>query len=132
MLSVIFPIRAEASTSYLVERLARCLERFAPYEGVECVVVNSASAPAHAKNSSLMIVCSCSMITAKDVEEAIHALRTRDPFVVLTPGLIYRELGKRPSCGSCLPLVSRLMVGYDEEGPSSAASIPHRSPLEQP
>ncbi|MEZ5829073.1 MAG: (2Fe-2S)-binding protein [Hyphomicrobiales bacterium] len=78
-----------------------------------------------------MIVCSCSMITAKDVEDAIHALRTRDPFVVLTPGLIYREMNKRPSCGSCLPLISRLMVGYDEEGPSSAASIPHRSPIEE-
>jgi len=71
------------------------------------------------------------MITAKDVEDAIHVLRTRDPFVVLTPGLIYRELNKRPSCGSCLPLISRLMVGYDEEGPSSAASIPHRSPIEE-
>jgi NAD(P)H-nitrite reductase large subunit len=78
-----------------------------------------------------MIVCSCSIITAKDVEEAIHALRTRDPFVVLTPGLVYREMNKRPSCGSCLPLISRLMVGYDEEGPSSAASIPHRSPIEE-
>ncbi len=72
------------------------------------------------------------MITAKDVEDAIHALRTRDPFVVLTPGLVYREMNKRPSCGSCLPLISRLMVGYDEEGPSSAASIPHRSPIEEP
>ena len=71
------------------------------------------------------------MITAKDVEDAIHALRTRDPFVVLTPGLVYREMNKRPSCGSCLPLISRLMVGYDEEGPSSAASIPHRSPIEE-
>ncbi len=71
------------------------------------------------------------MITAKDVQDAIHALRTRDPFVVLTPGLIYREMNKRPSCGSCLPLISRLMVGYDEEGPSSAASIPHRSPIEE-
>jgi predicted glycosyltransferase involved in capsule biosynthesis len=45
MLSVILPIRAEASTSYLVDRLGPCLERFAPFEGVECVVVNSASAP---------------------------------------------------------------------------------------
>ena len=46
-----------------------------------------------------MIVCSCSLITAKDVAEAVAALRTADPLVVLTPGLIYRHLGKRPSCG---------------------------------
>ncbi len=70
------------------------------------------------------------MITAEDIHETVSALRTKDPFVVLTPGLIYRALGKRPSCGNCLPHISRLMVGYDEEGPSSAASLPHRSPFE--
>jgi len=73
-----------------------------------------------------MIVCSCSVITSNDIAEAVAALRTNDPFVVLTPGLIYRQLGKRPSCGSCLPLITKLMVAYDEEGPSSAASVPHR------
>jgi bacterioferritin-associated ferredoxin len=65
-----------------------------------------------------MIVCSCSMITAKDVADAVTSLRTADPFVVLTPGLIYRHLGKRPSCGSCLPLISKLMVAFDEEEPN--------------
>jgi bacterioferritin-associated ferredoxin len=55
-----------------------------------------------------MIVCSCSMITDKDIVEAVTALRTTDPLVVLTPVLIYRYLGKRPSCGSCLPLISKL------------------------
>jgi len=79
-----------------------------------------------------MIVCSCTLITAKDVEETVTALRTRDPFVVLTPGLIYRHLGKRPSCGDCLPLITKLMVAYDEEGPGSAAAIPHHSPSEEP
>ena len=78
-----------------------------------------------------MIVCSCSMISAKDIAEAVSTLRTKDPYVVLTPGLIYRTLGKRPSCGSCMPLIANLMVGYDEQGPSSAASLPHRSPKER-
>ena len=57
-----------------------------------------------------MIVCSCSMITDKDIAEAVTALRTADPLVVLTPVLIYRYLGKRPSCGNCLPLISKLDV----------------------
>lgn len=60
------------------------------------------------------------MITAKDVAEAVAALRTADPLVVLTPGLIYRQLGKRPCCGSCLPLIAKLMVAYDEEGLSGS------------
>ena len=72
------------------------------------------------------------MITDRDIAEAVSALRTADPFVVLTPGLIYRHLGKRPSCGGCLPLITKLMVGYDEKGPSSASSFPHRSPIEEP
>ncbi|HEX9752100.1 MAG TPA: hypothetical protein VGA46_01455 [Methyloceanibacter sp.] len=78
-----------------------------------------------------MIVCSCTMITSKDIAEAVSTLRTKDPFVVLTPGLIYRQLGKRPSCGSCLPLITKLMVGYDEEGPSGASGGTRR-PVEEP
>ena len=76
-----------------------------------------------------MIVCSCTMISSKDIAEAVAALRTKDPHVVLTPGLIYRQLGKRPSCGSCLPLITKLMVSYDEDGPS-AASGGTRRPVE--
>jgi hypothetical protein len=49
---------------------------------------------------------------------------------VLTPGLIYRWLGKRPSCGSCLPLIANLMVAYDEEGPSPAVSFAHHNRVE--
>jgi hypothetical protein len=71
------------------------------------------------------------MITSKDIAEAVSALRTKDPFVVLTPGLIYRTLGKRPSSGSCLPLITKLMVQYDDEGPSAAGSAPHHSPREE-
>jgi bacterioferritin-associated ferredoxin len=78
-----------------------------------------------------MIVCSCTLITSKDIAEAVASLRTNDPFVVLTPGLIYRHLGKRPSCGNCLPLITKLMVAYDEHGPSSAASVPHHGPFEE-
>ncbi|HEY8277129.1 MAG TPA: hypothetical protein VIG52_09075 [Methyloceanibacter sp.] len=77
-----------------------------------------------------MIVCSCSEITSKDIAAAIAALRTGDPFVVLTPGLIYRQLGKRPSCGSCLPLITKLMLSFDEEGPATPGVGGHRSPIE--
>ena len=78
-----------------------------------------------------MIVCSCSMITSKDVAEAVSAIRTADPFVVLTPGLIYRQLGKRPSCGSCLPLITQQMLACDEQGPSAAGAGTRRA-VEEP
>jgi hypothetical protein len=70
------------------------------------------------------------MITSNDVAEAVTSLRTADPFVVLTPGLIYRHLGKRPSCGGCLPLITKLMVAYDEDG-MSATSLGLRRPVEE-
>ena len=78
-----------------------------------------------------MIVCSCSMITSQDVADAVTSLRTTDPFVVLTPGLIYRHLGKRPSCGGCLPLITKLMVAYDEEGLSASGAGARRG-VEEP
>jgi NAD(P)H-nitrite reductase large subunit len=78
-----------------------------------------------------MIICSCSLITAKDVAEAVNAIRTADPLVVLTPGLVYRYLGKRPSCGGCMPLITKLMVAYDEEGPSASGPRDHRG-IEEP
>ena len=49
---------------------------------------------------------------------------------MLTPGLIYRQLGKRPSCGSCLPLITKLMLVFDEEGPATPGVGGHRSPIE--
>ncbi len=77
-----------------------------------------------------MIICSCTILTSEEIHEAVATLRTKDPFVVLTPGLIYRTLGKRPKCGDCMPLVVKTIVGYDEDGPSSAAVLPHRSPFD--
>ena len=53
-----------------------------------------------------MIVCSCNLITSKDIAEAVSEIRRNDPFVAITPALIYRYLGKRPSCGNCLPLIA--------------------------
>ena len=78
-----------------------------------------------------MIICSCSLITAKDVADAVTAIRTADPLVVLTPGLIYRHLGKRPSCGNCMPLITRLMIAYDDEG-LSASGPDERLGIEKP
>lgn len=78
-----------------------------------------------------MIVCSCSLITAKDVADAVNAIRTADPLVVLTLGLVYRHLGKRPCCGGCMPLITKLMVAYDEEG-LSASGPGDRRGIEEP
>ena len=71
-----------------------------------------------------MIVCSCSLITAKDVADAVAAFRSVDPLAALKPGCIYRSLGKCPPCGGCGRLVKELMAFYDQERLSSGIRSP--------
>jgi len=73
-----------------------------------------------------MIVCSCTEITSKDIEEAVAALRTNDPFVVLTPGLIYRQLGKRPSCGRGIGLTGFIFAERVAHAPLNSAALSNR------
>lgn len=51
-----------------------------------------------------MIVCHCQRITDKDIHAAIDWMRASDGNTIITPGKIYRALGKRAVCGSCMPL----------------------------
>ncbi|MGF7162684.1 bacterioferritin-associated ferredoxin [Rhodoligotrophos appendicifer] len=63
-----------------------------------------------------MFVCSCNVITAAEIKCAMAELLATDSMRVLTPGLIYRTLGHRPKCGSCLPHVSWMIEAAQEEG----------------
>ena len=51
-----------------------------------------------------MIVCHCQHITDRDINAAIDWMRASDPDTLITPGKIYRALGKRADCGGCMPL----------------------------
>lgn len=59
-----------------------------------------------------MIVCSCNIISRRDIEEAIEAILAEDSHAVLTPGLIYHRLGKRGKCGGCFPHAVDIMVEH--------------------
>jgi bacterioferritin-associated ferredoxin len=59
-----------------------------------------------------MIVCSCNIITRRDIEGVIERILAEDPFAVLTPGLIYHRLGKRGKCGGCFPHLIRIMMEH--------------------
>jgi bacterioferritin-associated ferredoxin len=59
-----------------------------------------------------MIVCSCNIITRRDIERVIERLLGDDPYAVLTPNLIYHQLGKRGRCCGCFPQVSRILVEH--------------------
>jgi len=51
-----------------------------------------------------MIVCSCTGVTDTDIRQAIDWMRASDSYTLITPGKIYRALGKTPNCGACIRL----------------------------
>ena len=51
-----------------------------------------------------MIICHCMSITDRDIRSAVDWMRAADPDTLITPGKVYRALGKRAECGGCLPV----------------------------
>jgi bacterioferritin-associated ferredoxin len=51
-----------------------------------------------------MIVCSCCRVTDRDIHRVIAWMRATDPYALITPGKIYRALGKSAECGGCIRL----------------------------
>jgi bacterioferritin-associated ferredoxin len=59
-----------------------------------------------------MIVCSCNIITRRDVELVIEEILRNDPYAVLTPNLLYHRLGRRGKCCGCFPHVTEILVQH--------------------
>ena len=60
-----------------------------------------------------MIVCHCTRISDHDIARAIDWMRASDPHVIITPGRIYRALGKAAVCGGCVGLFVDKMRAND-------------------
>ena len=79
-----------------------------------------------------MIVCSCTGVTDRDIRDAIAWMRAADPYALITPGKIYRALGKSADCGGCIRLfVSRMRADANLAVPAELADLrrPVRPPL---
>jgi bacterioferritin-associated ferredoxin len=63
-----------------------------------------------------MIVCHCTNITDHEIRAAIDWMRAADSETIITPGKVYRALGKRPNCGDCLDLFMETMRTSDNLG----------------
>lgn len=61
-----------------------------------------------------MIVCSCARVSDKDIRDAIEWMRASDPYTLITPGKIYRALGKSAECGGCIRLFVDSMRQNDD------------------
>lgn len=51
-----------------------------------------------------MMVCHCQGISDRDIHAAVDWMRASDPQTIITPGKIYRALGKSADCGGCMTL----------------------------
>jgi hypothetical protein len=62
-----------------------------------------------------MMVCSCNLITDKDIKEAIISLLDEDCWQLIVPGKVYHSMQKRGRCCGCFPNVVDLIVKTTEE-----------------
>jgi bacterioferritin-associated ferredoxin len=51
-----------------------------------------------------MIVCSCTVISDRDIENALVEILSAPNAPIPTPGVVYRHLSKRMNCCTCAPL----------------------------
>jgi predicted glycosyltransferase involved in capsule biosynthesis len=108
VISVVLPIRAQRGTAYLVERLAGCLHRFEPFPDVECVVVDSASAPPLA--AQIQRLCDRPRVTR---------VQDRAPAFPFAPG-IARNLGAQAARGEHLLFYDVDLVSNEDFVPALA------------
>jgi bacterioferritin-associated ferredoxin len=62
-----------------------------------------------------MIVCSCTVITDRDIEGALLEILSAPDAPIPTPGIVYRHLSKRMNCCSCAPLAVETIYNKVEE-----------------
>ena len=69
-----------------------------------------------------MIICSCNVISHREIEAAVEELVASDANVVVTPGMVYRAMGRRPKCGTCFQaVVDRIYEHRDSLRPEEPA-----------
>ncbi len=71
-----------------------------------------------------MIVCSCMRISDRDIHQAIAWMRAADPHTLITPGKVYRALGKSPDCGGCIRLFVENMRANDKLKVATGLRLP--------
>jgi len=62
-----------------------------------------------------MMVCSCNVITDKDIRETIISLLDQDCWQLIVPGKVYHAMQKRGRCCGCFPNVVDIIVKTTEE-----------------
>jgi GTP cyclohydrolase FolE2 len=62
-----------------------------------------------------MIVCSCAVVTDKDLETAVLEIMSQPNAPLPTPGVVYRHLEKKMNCCGCATLAADTIYAKMEE-----------------
>lgn len=62
-----------------------------------------------------MIICSCTVITDRDIEGALLEILNAPDAPIPTPGIVYRHLSKRMNCCGCAPLAVETIYNKVDE-----------------
>ena len=66
----------------------------------------------------VMMICHCNGISDKDIHAAMDWMRAADPDTIITPGKVFRALGRKTDCAGCLPLfLDTMQKNTSLEGP---------------
>jgi bacterioferritin-associated ferredoxin len=80
-----------------------------------------------------MIICHCQHITDHDINAAIDWIRASDDKTIITPGKVYRALGKAAECGGCMPLfLSTIRTSDNLEVPMQLRNLKPAATQEEP
>lgn len=74
-----------------------------------------------------MLVCQCNLISTKDIEDIVVDILDEDPWQLVVPARIYRELGKRGQCCGCVPnivdIIGKVTETYHLKLAGNAANL---------
>lgn len=67
-----------------------------------------------------MIICSCAVISDRDIEQALIEILSRPNAPLPTPGVVYRHMAKSMACCGCaylaVPVIYALVEKLEREG----------------
>lgn len=73
-----------------------------------------------------MIVCSCAVISDHDIEAALLDVLSDLDAPIPTPGLVYRQLGRRMVCGGCAPVAVEIIYEKMDDLEQRGLVCPYR------
>ena len=61
-----------------------------------------------------MIICSCAVISERDIDRAVFEIMSTSSALLPTPGVVFRHLNKKMNCCTCAPVaVSAIYAAMD-------------------